>query len=330
MIMILSEDEGQIAIDFLFGLAFFLVALMFTIQFVPGLFTTASYSEEELGIVSYRTASILAEDPGWWANQTEKGTDWELHPNSTQRIGLAMDNNPYSRLTDTPNTLDRDKVIQMMELNESELIMMLGLYENIDGAMVNYSYNFTIERYSQPLSIGAQEIAFGDNIPEGTDIFRTKRIVMISTFTAANFNASELPAEIPPNDKVIINVTGPLDEDMILQITNFNVTGPNPKFLGITEIAPNNTPLKSPDDYTAYKNVQGSLDYILYEPGLTVLNSTDTLRLVIEKEYFSNIEYTLQINFNSMYFQYGTVPPSYNKYATPIYKPADLVVSVWK
>ncbi|MBP2031027.1 hypothetical protein J2755_001975 [Methanohalophilus levihalophilus] len=325
-----SDEEGQIAIDFLFGMSFFVIALLFTVQFVPTLFLSASESQEDLGIVSHRTASILAEDPGWWSNSTHKGTDWEANINSTQRVGLAEDSNPLSRQTDTPNLLNTTKVLKMTELDEGSLTTMLGLYENLNGARINYSYNITIARSGTPLVIDAQEIAIGEPIPEKTAVLRTKRIVMVSSLTAATFDFDELPAPTAPNEKVIINVTGPIESNAVIQITNFNISGPNPKFVGITEIAPTNAPLNEGTDFTIYKNVQGSPDYIATSSSSLTLNATDTLRLDIRKDYFTNNTYTLEINFNQMDVTYGTIPPSYNDRASQVFKPADLEVSIWK
>lgn len=323
------NENGQIAIDFLFGMSFFLIALFFTIQFVPALFLSASENQEDLGIISHRTASILAEDPGWWSNSTHKGTDWEENINFTRRVGLAEDSNPLSRRTDTPNLLNRSKVLRMTELDESDLVTMLGLYENLNGARIDYSYNITIERDDENLVIGTQEIAIGDIIPENAAVLRTKRIVMLSSLTAASFNFSDLPAPTTPNGKVLINVTGPVEEDVIIQITNFDTAGPNPMFDKITEVVPTNSPLNEGTDFTVYKKIQESSDYTASSSPLT-LNVTDTLRLDIKKEYFTNNTYTLEINFVQMNATYGTIPPSYNDRATEIYETAELVVSVWK
>lgn len=60
----MMSDEGQISIDFLVGISIFLLTLAFMIQFIPGLFMSVS-GEGSLNSVAYRTATILAEDPGW-------------------------------------------------------------------------------------------------------------------------------------------------------------------------------------------------------------------------------------------------------------------------
>ena len=325
--MILSDDEGQIAIDFLFGLAFFLIALMFTIQFVPALFTSASYSQEELGFVSHRTGSILTEDPGWWSNATHKGTDWELHPNSTVRVGLAEDDNSLSRLTDTPNLLNRSKVIRMMELQEGDLITMLGLYENINGARVNYSYNITLSKDDQPLSIRNQTICFGKDIPIDNNILQTRRIVMVAPIVAADFNSSQITASSA--DTLVMNITGPIEENVTIQITDFNITGAN---TGITSLKLDGTPLLNPENYTTYIKVNGNSSYITYNSSTDIFNSSDTLRFVIGQDSVNLSQvYNLEIEFDNVTFSSGGLPyTEYTNYTKPIYEIADLVVSVWK
>jgi hypothetical protein len=327
MIMTFSNDEGQIAIDLLFGLALFLIALMFTIQFVPTLFTTASHNEAELDIVAYRTASILVENPGWWWNNSTGGTDWESHPDDIQRIGLAMDSNPHSRLTDTPNTLDWEKIIGMLDMDEGKLITMLGLYENINGGMVNYSYNITLENNGQLLTAGAREIALGEKLPDKEDIFRTKRKVIVVTLPAAHFSAADLTS--PDAHTAVLNITGSLKENAIIQITDFD----NINSIALVSLKINGKTLQNPDDYTVYLKPGGSSEYGLFDVTDDTINTDDTLRLVVEQKIFgSNRPSTLEIKFDNNVTFSTEGPPcaEYTDYSRPGYETADLVVNIWK
>jgi hypothetical protein len=320
--MILSDDDGQIAIDFLFGLSFFLIALMFTIQFIPALFTSASYSQEELGFVSYRTGSILAEDPGWWSNGSHAGSDWELHPDSTIRIGLAEDSNTLSQLTDSPNILNRTKIIRMREFPEGDLISLLGLFENINGARVNYSYNITLSKDGEALTIRDQAIRFGKEIPTDMDILQTRRIVMVAPVIAANFTASQLTGTSGNN--AILNVAGPLEDDVIIQITGFDAT--SPEFVSVDL---EGSHLQYSTNYTVYKKV-GNTDYVLYSPPVT-LNSTDIFRIAVNRELFdANHIYELELGFNNTTFPVSSSYIEYTNYTSPIYETADMVVNIWK
>jgi len=72
----MMDEDGQISLDFLLGISLFLIALMFIVQFIPGLFIPGTSGEGSLDYTAYRTATILVEDPGSWGNSTSSGTDW--------------------------------------------------------------------------------------------------------------------------------------------------------------------------------------------------------------------------------------------------------------
>ncbi len=77
MMLMPVTDEGQISVDFLLGISVFLLTFGFVIQYIPCLFLSTS-GGGSLDSVVYRTANILADDPGWWQNKTNNGTDWEM------------------------------------------------------------------------------------------------------------------------------------------------------------------------------------------------------------------------------------------------------------
>jgi hypothetical protein len=61
-----QDDSGQMNIDFLFGLAIFLMAFLYVFTFIPGLFVPYQASAIDLSSVAYKTGAILVEDPGWY------------------------------------------------------------------------------------------------------------------------------------------------------------------------------------------------------------------------------------------------------------------------
>lgn len=323
----MTYDEGQIGVDFLLGISFFLLALAFTIQFIPGLFISTPGNNEGLSSVAYRTASLLAEDPGWWENNTHNGTDWETHIENTSRIGLAADTSINTRLTTTPNLLNRTKILQMMQLDEENLTTKLGLYDNVNGKPVVYGYNITLHRNSAPLVINSTPATFGKTPPISQDVFKITRVVLVETGKVAGFNADELTTKNLPTNKTRINISGPQNEDVTIQITNFNITGnnPNPKFLYAKL---NGTQLSSPDEYTAYKKTNTS-DFFTYSDPL---NRTDTLRLIFNHSLFpDNTTYQLELKFNQINFtELGPPYSEYNSRVEPLYEPAELVVEVWR
>lgn len=94
MVLKKMDDRGQSNIDFLFGLAVFLVTFIYAVTFIPGLFVPYQPGAIDLSSVAYRTGAILVEDPGWSVNPATQAGDtaWETYANSTlQRVGLSDD-----------------------------------------------------------------------------------------------------------------------------------------------------------------------------------------------------------------------------------------------
>lgn len=329
IIIMLTTEDGQISIDFLLGISIFLLTLGFLIQFIPGLFLSKS-DEGSLNSVAYRTASILSEDPGWWENSlgNKNGTDWETHIENLSRIGLAADITPRTKQTTTPNTLNRTKIRQVQNLNQTnktKLINNLGLYDVIDGARVDYGYNITFEQDNKIMLMNNSTLSFGENLPTSQDVFKIIRKVLVETGKVASFRADELTTRNPPDDTAIINISGIQSEDVIIQITGFNSTG-DTSFNG-TKL--NGSDLNIPTDYNASKRTNTSGFVTYYSDAL---NSTDTLRLLINHTLFPiNTTYELELKFDMMNFT-QTGPPyiEYSDKAGPLYESASLVVRVWK
>lgn len=316
-------SEAQIGVDFLLGISIFLLTLGFMIQFIPDLFITTS--TVGLSSVAYRTSSILTEDPGWWRNSTSNGTDWEVHSmQNTTIIGLAEDSTVNTRLTTTPNIINRTKLLRMVQLNKDNLTTKLGLYDNVNGVQVSYGYNITLTSNDAILIINNTPITTGETPPAFKDIFKMSRVVLVETGKVAGFNADELTTWNAPNDKVRINIT-PQSEDVIIQITNFNVTG-NAKFLN----AKLDSNLNIPSDYHAYKKTNTSIFFTEMSTTPIPLNSSDTLRLIFNHTLFPSNK-TLELKFNQINFtKEGPPYIEYSSYAEPLYQPALLVVEVWR
>ena len=325
MIIMLISEDGQISIDFLLGISLFILSLGFLIQFIPTLFLSTS-DEGSLNSVAYRTANILVEDPGWWENRTgnQNGTDWEIHTVDLSRIGLAVDKTPRTKQTKTPNILNKTKIEMVQNLsknNETILISKLGLYDLINGAQIDYGYNITFEQNNRIMFINGSALSFGSPLPAFQDVFKITRKVLVETGKVAGFKSNELKSL--DNNTVIINITGPQNEDIIVQITDFNTTFLNPNFNG-TYL---NGALNVPSNYSAYKKTNTS-DFLDYSGPL---DKTDTLRLILNHTLFpTNSTYELELKFNQTNF---TNEPPYIKYSDrvePLYEPASLVVRIWK
>lgn len=101
----MTDNSGNLSVDFLVGFTIFMLAFIWVATLVPGLFLGMSSHGIDFDAVAYRTGVILAEDPG--ATLPTVSTPWELQPDSgkgnIERFGLAISK-------ETPNILSETKV----------------------------------------------------------------------------------------------------------------------------------------------------------------------------------------------------------------------------
>jgi hypothetical protein len=138
------SDNGNMNLDFLFGLLVFMMAFLYVVNAVPGIFLPYQSNAVDLGSVAYRTSTILAEDPGWWscideAGVKSNGTEWETSSNTQYlaRIGLAND-----KLH--PNQLSFNKIYALSELSYDQIQEKLGLGNITDTVNNTMSYKFKL------------------------------------------------------------------------------------------------------------------------------------------------------------------------------------------
>src|SRR5665647_201151 len=98
----MTDDNGNLSIDFLVGFTIFILAFIWVVSMIPGLLIGLQSYTIDYDAVAYRTGVILVEDPGWPASPP-----WESYGNlqkyNVTRFGLALSK-------DTPNILSEDKV----------------------------------------------------------------------------------------------------------------------------------------------------------------------------------------------------------------------------
>jgi hypothetical protein len=319
------DERGQIAVDFLLGISLFLIALMFIVQFIPGLFIPSSANEGSLDHTAYRTATVLAEDPGWWRNTTTNNTDWEQNTANVTRIGLAADDDSSSKLTNSPNLISKNKTIAMMQIDEKVFVEKLGLYDNVNGNLLYYGYNISLVDTSsnKPIVLDTTNITLGDEIPADRDVIKIVRIVLIETGRAAYFDAEEITTNNTlPSESAYMYITGPLYENITVIMSHFNTSGSNPSLGNITL---DGVELSSAG-YSAYKRTDGS-----YEPLSGQLKYDDMLRLDLNSSLFSaNQTYLLELTFNDIWFTMSGAPLEYTSREEAFYEPAYLNVMVWQ
>lgn len=320
------DERGQIAIDFLLGISVVLIAIGFTLQFVPGIFISGYGGEEKLGYAAYRTSCILAEDPGWWSDNTSNasGTEWEKHPGKVQRIGLAVDNDVNSRLTETPNTLSKEKLIQFMLIDEDEIIRKLGLFDSVEGKQMNYRYNISFLRDGQPMVIDNYTAVRGGKLPDDSNIAKITRIVLLETGNVSVFDARYLTTDSSFSEHSNINFKGPATENLTIQITNFNVSGTGSAFINATL---NSSTLSASSDYTLLKRPL----YGDFRADSGQLLQDDCLRISFNKSLFTSDQtYQIRLNFNNITFtEQGSLFSTYEDNVETLYETAYLKVEVW-
>ena len=133
---IIIDDQAQIKLDFLFGVAIFLVAFLYVFTCVSGLFVPYQASAVDLSAVVYKTSTMLVEDPGWYifsSNVTEVGDQaWETaNQSQLARIGLADDKTE-------PNILSINKI------NALNCISSYDLMRDKIGLNGSNTYNFSM------------------------------------------------------------------------------------------------------------------------------------------------------------------------------------------
>lgn len=314
--------------DFLLGVSLVLIAIGFTVQFVPGIFISSFAGEEKLGYAAYRTSCILTEDPGWWSNSTSSGTDWEKHSAGVQRLGLAVDDDVNSRLTETPNMLSKEKLIQLRQLSdfdETEFIRRLGLFDNVKGTQMNYGYNISFLMAGKPVVISNHTMVIGSSLIPGQNMAKISRIVLIETGNISVFDGRYMGRYSGHENISYISIKGPLSENVTIQITNFNVSGSNAEFVSASL---NGSTLLQSLNYTLQKRpLYGNFSsYSSSSP----LMENDSLRIDLNKSLFSsNASYQLRLNFDDAVFPQSSHLLIYNENIEKRYEPALLIVEVW-
>jgi len=98
----MTDDRGNLSIDFLVGFTVFLLAFIWVAAMISGILVGLQSNTIDYEAVAYRTGVILIEDPGWPASPP-----WEFYADGQKyeisRFGLAISK-------DSPGILSQDKV----------------------------------------------------------------------------------------------------------------------------------------------------------------------------------------------------------------------------
>ena len=215
------DDSGQSNIDFLFGLGILMIAFMYSVTFVPGLFVPYQAGSIDLSSVAYRTSAILLEDPGWYIYPLPNGTlvgypEWESNVGHLARIGLAIDKT-------TPSVLSYDKVKAFNGITDPGFARdRIGL----NGSIL-YDYNITIDMEDGLQKKTVNVLTSGNNTMTNNVEFM-ERPVMIDTGKQLFINCSSLSSPSIVMTLYIGDKPQPYNKNLTARVYNvsskFNVT----------------------------------------------------------------------------------------------------------
>jgi len=170
----MTDDAGNLSLDFLAGFTIFMVALIYVATLIPGLLIGLESKSIDYDAVAYRTGVILAEDPGMPYNPA-----WETYSDADKdkalRFGLALSKS-------TPNVLSAEKINRFFNTTT------YNYPDDYHSRAVfgDYPYQFNIS-----LKIdGGENYTLGDTLPDGYGYSR--RLVKIKKESTASIDGSQI------------------------------------------------------------------------------------------------------------------------------------------
>lgn len=151
----MADSSANMSIDFLVAFTIFMVAFIWVATMIPNLFLGVSAHGIDYDAVAYRTAVILAEDPG--ATIPTVYTPWEQEgasgKNNINRFGLAISK-------DTPNILSRKKVERFFS---TDFVYPDDYRERV--IFGDYPYRFNIRLLEDGKDV-SEIMEIGETLPE--------------------------------------------------------------------------------------------------------------------------------------------------------------------
>jgi hypothetical protein len=170
----MTDESGNLSIDFLVGFTIFMLAFVWVVSMVPGMLIGLQSRTIDYDAVAYRTGVILVEDPGWPASPAwESYTDGQK--NEITRFGLAVSK-------DSPNMLSEDKInrffcTSFIYPDDYHTKAIFGDYD--------YSFNISV------LDVERNQIrSVGDVLPDGYGYIR--RLAKIKGLSNVTIDQSQI------------------------------------------------------------------------------------------------------------------------------------------
>jgi hypothetical protein len=192
----MTDEAGNLSIDFLAGFTIFMVTLIYVATLIPGLFIGLQSRSIDYDAVAYRTGVVLVEDPGMPYNPS-----WETLPNYSKgdilRFGLSLSK-------DTPNILSPEKISRFF--CSTDFVYPDDYRSRAVFGDYPYQFNISFQRADENVT---QSV--GDVLPE--DYGYSRRVVRVKEHSNATLDFSN------------INSGGPLAEYTQDKYQTNNATG---------------------------------------------------------------------------------------------------------
>jgi hypothetical protein len=172
----MTDENGNLSIDFLAGFTIFMVAFIWVVTMIPGLMIGLQSYTIDYDAVAYRTGVILVEDPGWPVSPPWESFS-DMQKSNVTRFGLALSK-------DTPNILSQDKVNRFF----CETAFIFPDDYRTRAIFGDYPYGFNISL----IDLGGQTRSRGDPLPDGHGTIR--RLVKIKGTSNATIGDAKYTA----------------------------------------------------------------------------------------------------------------------------------------
>lgn len=175
----MTNDAGNLSIDFLAGFTIFMVALIYVATLIPGLLIGLESKSIDYDAVAYRTGVLLAEDPGMPYNPAWENP--ETDNSNVLRFGLALSK-------DSPNVLSEGKIERFFN---NTVFVYPNDYRS-RAVFGDYPYQFNISLKVN----GGENYTLGDPLPDSGYGY-SRRLVKIKGESTASIDGVKVISTYP-------------------------------------------------------------------------------------------------------------------------------------
>jgi len=170
----MTDESGNLSIDFLVGFTIFMLAFIWVTSMVPGMLIGLKSNTIDYDAVAYRTGVILVEDPGWPVSPP-----WESYSDGQKdeitRFGFAVSKG-------SPNIISEDKINRFFC---SSFIYPDDYHSRAIFGDYNYFFNISVMDVERN-----QTRSVGDVLPDGYGYIR--RLAKIKGLSNTTIGQSQI------------------------------------------------------------------------------------------------------------------------------------------